>query len=42
MLVDVTSVFSLPDKVDSAFVMAALTHGKVSVDVVKGGVDIPR
>jgi uncharacterized protein (TIGR02058 family) len=41
MLVDVTIGVQRPEKVDTASVQASLPHGKVTVKVVKGGLDIP-
>lgn len=41
MLVDVTIGVQQPDKVDAAKVAASLPHGKVTVQVVKGGLDVP-
>lgn len=42
MLVDVTVGVQHPEKVDPAAVKAALPHGQVTVDVVKGGLDVPQ
>lgn len=39
--VDVTIGVQQPAKVDVAAVKAVLPHGQVSVDVVKGGLDVP-
>jgi uncharacterized protein (TIGR02058 family) len=41
MKVDVTIGVQRPDRVDPAAVKAALPHGRVSVKVVKGGLDVP-
>ena len=41
MLVEVTIGVQQPDKVDAAAVQASLPHGKATVRVVKGGLDIP-
>ena len=41
MLVDVTIGVQQPGKVDREAVAAALPHGTVTVDVVKGGLDVP-
>jgi uncharacterized protein (TIGR02058 family) len=41
MQVDVTIGVQRPDKVDAEKVKASLPHGKVSVKVVKGGLDVP-
>ncbi|MCG8692431.1 MAG: Lin0512 family protein [Minwuiales bacterium] len=41
MLVDVTIGVQQPDKVDREAVAATLPHGTVTVDVVKGGLDVP-
>jgi uncharacterized protein (TIGR02058 family) len=41
MLVDVTIGVQQPDKVDAEKVRASLPHGKASVKVVKGGLDVP-
>jgi uncharacterized protein (TIGR02058 family) len=40
MLVDVTIGVQRPEKVDAAAVQASLPHGKATVKVVKGGLDI--
>ncbi|HUB48998.1 MAG TPA: Lin0512 family protein [Acetobacteraceae bacterium] len=41
MLVDVTIGVQRPEKVDAAAVQASLPHGKATVHVVKGGLDVP-
>ncbi|MDP6691421.1 MAG: Lin0512 family protein [Alphaproteobacteria bacterium] len=41
MFVDVTIGVQQPDEVDRAAVQAALPYGTVTVDVVKGGLDVP-
>ena len=41
MLVDITIGVQQPDKVDAAAVKAALPYGQVTVNVVKGGLDVP-
>ena len=41
MQVEVTIGVQQPEKVDAAAVKSALPHGKVSVSVVKGGLDVP-
>jgi uncharacterized protein (TIGR02058 family) len=41
MLVEVTIGVQRPDKVDAAAVRASLPHGKATVKVVKGGLDVP-
>jgi uncharacterized protein (TIGR02058 family) len=41
MQVEVTIGVQQPDKVDPAAVKAALPHGEVSVEIVKGGLDVP-
>ena len=41
MQVEVTIGVQRPDKVDAAVVKAALPHGQVTVNVIKGGLDIP-
>jgi uncharacterized protein (TIGR02058 family) len=41
MLVDVTIGVQRPDQVDAGAVKSTLPHGQVTVDVVKGGLDIP-
>jgi uncharacterized protein (TIGR02058 family) len=40
MQVEVTIGVQQPDKVDAAAVKASLPHGKVTVSVVKGGLDV--
>jgi len=40
MLVDVTIGVQRPEKVDAAAVQASLPHGKATVTVVKGGLDV--
>ena len=40
MLVDVTIGVQDPDKVDAETVKAVLPHGKVTVSVTKGGLDV--
>ncbi len=42
MLVDVTIGVQQPEKVDSIAVKAALPHGQIAVNVVKGGLDVPN
>ena len=42
MQVDVTIGVQRPDKVDKEAVKASLPRGQVSVNVVKGGLDIPQ
>lgn len=42
MEVDVTVGVQEPEKVDHSAVKAALPHGKVSIKVVRGGLDIPE
>lgn len=42
MLVDVTIGVQQPEKVDPAAVRAALPHGQIAVNVVKGGLDVPN
>ncbi len=42
MRVDVTIGVQKPDKIDPEAVKAALPHGQVSVNAVKGGLDIPN
>ena len=42
MLVEVTIGVQQPDKVDAAKVQASLPHGKATVKVVKGGLEIPN
>jgi uncharacterized protein (TIGR02058 family) len=41
MLVEVTIGVQYPEKVDADAVKASLPHGEVSVNVVKGGLDVP-
>ena len=41
MVVDVTIGVQQPEKVDAEKVKASLPHGKASVKVVKGGLDVP-
>jgi uncharacterized protein (TIGR02058 family) len=41
MQVDVTIGVQQPGKVDAEKVKASLPHGKVTVNVVKGGLDVP-
>ena len=41
MQVDVTIGAQRPDRVDAEAVKAALPHGQVVVNVVKGGLDVP-
>jgi uncharacterized protein (TIGR02058 family) len=41
MQVEVTIGVQQPDKVDRDKVKAALPHGQVTVNVVKGGLDVP-
>jgi uncharacterized protein (TIGR02058 family) len=41
MQVSVTIGVQQPDRVDAAKVAASLPHGRVAVDVVKGGLDVP-
>jgi uncharacterized protein (TIGR02058 family) len=41
MLVEVTIGVQRPEKVDVAAVKASLPHGEVTVQVVKGGLDVP-
>jgi uncharacterized protein (TIGR02058 family) len=41
MQVEVTIGVQQPDKVDAAVVKAALPHGQVTVNVIKGGLDVP-
>jgi uncharacterized protein (TIGR02058 family) len=41
MPVDVTIGVQQPGKVDAEKVKASLPHGKVTVKVVKGGLDVP-
>lgn len=42
MLVDVAIGVQQPDKVDPTIVKAVLPEGQVTVNVVKGGLDIPN
>ncbi len=41
MQVEVTIGVQRPERVDPALVRAALPHGAVTVNVVKGGLDVP-
>ncbi len=41
MKVEVTIGVQRPERVDPAVVKAALPHGRVTVKVVKGGLDVP-
>jgi len=41
MQVEVTIGVQQPEKVDAGAVKAALAHGQVTVNVVKGGLDVP-
>jgi len=41
MIVDVTIGVQKPEKVDAEKVRASLPHGKATVKVVKGGLDVP-
>jgi uncharacterized protein (TIGR02058 family) len=41
MQVEVTIGVQRPEKVDAEVVKAALPHGQVTVNVVKGGLDVP-
>ena len=41
LLVEVTIGVQKPEQVDAEAVKAALPHGRVSVNVVKGGLDVP-
>jgi uncharacterized protein (TIGR02058 family) len=41
MRVDVTIGVQKPEKVDAEKIKASLPHGKVTVKVVKGGLDVP-
>ncbi|MGH7064762.1 MAG: Lin0512 family protein [Stellaceae bacterium] len=41
MRVEVTIGVQQPERVDAAAVKAALPHGEVSVECVKGGLDLP-
>lgn len=42
MEVDVTVGVQQPEKVDHSVVQAALPHGRVKVNIVRGGLDIPE
>lgn len=42
MDVDVTIAVQQPDKVDRMAIQKAFPHGRINVDVVKGGLDIPE
>jgi uncharacterized protein (TIGR02058 family) len=42
MQVEVTIGVQQPEKVDPAVVKTALPHGRVTVNVVKGGLDVPE
>lgn len=42
MEVDVTVGVQQPEKVDRSAVKAALPHGRISINVVRGGLDIPE
>ena len=42
MEVDVTVGVQQPEKVDHSAVKAALPHGRINVNVVRGGLDIPE
>ena len=42
MQVEVTIGVQRPEKVDPEAVKAALPHGQVTVNVVKGGLNVPR
>ena len=42
MLVDVTIGVQRPEEVDPETVRAAFPHGQISVNVVRGGLDIPN
>ena len=42
MQVEVTIGVQRPDKVNAAAVQASLPHGQVTVNVVKGGLDVPE
>ena len=42
MQVEVTIGVQRPDKVNAAAVQASLPHGKVTVKMVKGGLDVPE
>jgi uncharacterized protein (TIGR02058 family) len=41
MLVEVTIGVQRPERVDAAAIKASLPHGQVTVNVVKGGLDVP-
>ena len=41
MQVEVTIGVQRPEKVDAAVVKTALPHGQVTVNVIKGGLDVP-
>jgi len=41
MQVEVTVGVQRPEKVDREVVKAALPHGQVTVNVIKGGLDVP-
>jgi uncharacterized protein (TIGR02058 family) len=41
MQVEVTIGVQQPEKVDAAVVKSALPHGQVTVNVIKGGLDVP-
>jgi uncharacterized protein (TIGR02058 family) len=41
MQVEVTIGVQQPERVDKAAIQASLPHGKVTVNVVKGGLDVP-
>ena len=41
MQVEVTIGVQQPDQVDAAVVKTALPHGQVTVNVIKGGLDVP-
>src|SRR5262245_47730398 len=41
MQVEITIGVQHPDKVDAGAVKAVLPHGQVTVNVVKGGLDVP-
>ena len=41
MQIEVTIGVQKPEKVDKAAVAASLPHGQVTVNVVKGGLDVP-
>ena len=42
MQVDVTIGVQRPERVDAAAVKAALPYGRITVNVVKGGLDVPE